>query len=370
MDSEYWKSSPFGENSIFHPSWEEKEKESRMQKDDSPKITEIEIKPGKLKQDADDIRWHHNRYLQTIETSPTNNSNTKVSIVVSVYTSGDAPVVYIKIDSGDWRFARFQSDSYKKSFDIPIPLGETEGTFIISAKITNSSNEKVYDEKNYKVVIGEDGEELKKEPIRYVIVDGYVKGDNVISYRADNKVKSIGELASPVIAIVLHRTVGSSISGAISHSKGTHFYIEGNRNPQKDGEIFQALSLKDAGSHIFNKKARLSHFDVKTNNSIGIEVVGLAYYKKNGKFYQNFGEKKELTKIPPLTKAYLDSNGIENYWDPLTDAQVKSIVDLVKLLMDEYNIKPEMILTHEEIQSKTAGEGQAVKDAIFEYLIK
>ena len=120
MDSEYWKSSPFGENSIFHPSWEEKEKESRMQKDDSPKITEIEIKPGKLKQDADDIRWHHNRYLQTIETSPTNNSNTKVSIVVSVYTSGDAPVVYIKIDSGDWRFARFQSDSYKKSFDIPI----------------------------------------------------------------------------------------------------------------------------------------------------------------------------------------------------------------------------------------------------------
>ena len=29
MDTEYWKSSPFGENSIFHPSWEEKEKERR-----------------------------------------------------------------------------------------------------------------------------------------------------------------------------------------------------------------------------------------------------------------------------------------------------------------------------------------------------
>lgn len=27
MDTEYWKSSPFGENSIFHPKWEEKEKE-------------------------------------------------------------------------------------------------------------------------------------------------------------------------------------------------------------------------------------------------------------------------------------------------------------------------------------------------------
>lgn len=33
MDSEYWKSSPFGENSIFHPSWEEKEKERRRQKE-------------------------------------------------------------------------------------------------------------------------------------------------------------------------------------------------------------------------------------------------------------------------------------------------------------------------------------------------
>ena len=32
MDTEYWKSSPFGENSIFHPSWEEKEKERRQQK--------------------------------------------------------------------------------------------------------------------------------------------------------------------------------------------------------------------------------------------------------------------------------------------------------------------------------------------------
>ena len=29
MASDYWKTSPFGENSIFHPSWEEKEKERR-----------------------------------------------------------------------------------------------------------------------------------------------------------------------------------------------------------------------------------------------------------------------------------------------------------------------------------------------------
>lgn len=30
MASDYWKTSPFGENSIFHPSWEEKEKERQV----------------------------------------------------------------------------------------------------------------------------------------------------------------------------------------------------------------------------------------------------------------------------------------------------------------------------------------------------
>jgi len=71
-----------------------------------------------------------------------------------------------------------------------------------------------------------------------------------------------------------------------------------------------------------------------------------------------------------ITKGYEDNNGKFNYWDELTEKQIKSTVCLVKLLMKEYSIKPDMILTHEEIQIKTSGEGQAVKEAIFEYLIK
>ena len=30
MDTNYWKSSPFGEESVFHPSWEEKRKQERQ----------------------------------------------------------------------------------------------------------------------------------------------------------------------------------------------------------------------------------------------------------------------------------------------------------------------------------------------------
>ena len=30
MDTDYWKRSPFGEESIFHPSWEEKREQERQ----------------------------------------------------------------------------------------------------------------------------------------------------------------------------------------------------------------------------------------------------------------------------------------------------------------------------------------------------
>lgn len=168
-----------------------------------------------------------------------------------------------------------------------------------------------------------------------------------------------------------YRTVGYNIPGAIGHSKGTHFYIEGGNVIGKDGEIFQAVSLKRSCNHILDERTRISHFDIKTNNSIGIEVIGMAYKKVGEKYYTNTSNPKEIdiTKTP-ITKGYEDKNGDVNYWDKLTDSQIKSAVCLVQLLMKTYSIKPEMILTHEEIQSKTSGEGQAVKDAIFDELIK
>jgi N-acetyl-anhydromuramyl-L-alanine amidase AmpD len=107
---------------------------------------------------------------------------------------------------------------------------------------------------------------------------------------------------------------------------------------------------------------------MKNENSIGIEVVGMAYLKIGEKYYMNLADKKEVSPPPPLSREYLDKNKNKNYWDALTEAQIKSVVCLVKLLMKEFSIPLSMILTHEEIQSKTAGEGQAVKEAIFPFL--
>ena len=232
----------------------------------------------------------------------------------------------------------------------------------------------VIDTKKIIATIGLSGNVLSKKDLEndctFSIKNGFVIGANVVTKRDDSKVKSSGTL-NTVKAIVLHRTVGYNISGAIGHSKGTHFYVEGGRVSGKDGEIFQSMSLQKSSNHIFNETARTSHLDIKTNNSIGIEVIGMAYKKVGEKYYTNTSNPKEIdTTKTPITKGYKDKNGNFNYWDKLTDSQIKSTVCLVRLLMDSYSIKPEMILTHEEIQSKTSGEGQAVKDAIFDKLIE
>lgn len=400
MAAEFWDSSPFGEDSIFNPSWDKKRAQEKLQAQQSGEIIEINIVKGDLlgekqqenilKDNLDPIKYRSPNY----KTSSNQSSYRTLTYSIIVRVEGSAEAVYVSV-SGKRVRARAFMKNYLAVFDLKIPSRETssfsndngslakEGKkeFEIFAEITDFMGTKVYDNKKLTVnirssgqILGgkiiEAGNDVEENECGYVINNDYLQGQNVIISRIDNEVKPGGILKKPVLAIVLHRTVGSTIGGAISHSKGTHFYVEADRDPEKDGEIFQAMSLKNSSNHIFSEDDRISHFDVKTNNSIGIEVIGLAYFKKDGKIYQNFGNKLELPDPPPLTKAYIDKNGRENYWDPLTEAQVESTACLVKLLMEEFSIDPNMILTHEEIQSKTAGEGQAVKDAIFEHLIK
>lgn len=318
---------------------------------------------------------------------PTKDTEThfRVPITINVQITGRASRVMLSIDGQTGYASQKSSDPgiLYKNFIVSIPKSfarvemKNSKDFEIKVSITDYTTKSVSDTRFVKVVINSDGssttsgmqtEKEKELNCTYSIKNDFLVGDNVTISRTGNKVKTRGILQKPVKAIILHRTVGSSIAGAISHSIGTHFYVEGGRKGV-DGEIFQAMSLKNSSSHILNVDNRISHLDVKTENAIGIEVVGLAYYKKNGKMYKNFGDQSEITELPPLTKAYVDKNGRENYWDALTKAQIKSITCLVKLLMKEFSIPSDMILTHEEIQIKTSGEGQAVKDAIFSYII-
>ena len=204
----------------------------------------------------------------------------------------------------------------------------------------------------------------------------WLKGNNVVYVKTGSKIQpSKKKMDKEIKAIIQHRTAGWDISGAIGHSKGTHFYIEKpfrDRN-NIDGEIYQPFSLDVATSHIKNETARIAKKgELLTENTIGIEVCGMGYTKGNdGNYYHISSEKNNLASEndrQPLTRGFKDPDHGIVYWDQLTKAQTKSTACLVKLLMEKYNLTLNDIYVHEEIQSKTAGEGTAVKEAIWSYL--
>ena len=168
MDTEYWKSSPFGENSIFHPSWEEKEKERRRQKIEPAKITGIKIERGTLKEDSYDGPRYDNLDPQKYLPDTMRYLFVKVSIIVTIYTSGYASTVFVAIDN-DWKQARqayLKTGTFQKSFTVQIPSSKRKGTFVISAKIADSLDSTPNDMKKYKVEIDDNGCLLKKEEIK------------------------------------------------------------------------------------------------------------------------------------------------------------------------------------------------------------
>ncbi len=210
--------------------------------------------------------------------------------------------------------------------------------------------------------------------IKYFIKNNELNGPNVVLTKSGSQV--VGNTGIQTIkAIILHRTTGSTTSGAVAETIGTHFYVDGARGT--DGEIFQSTKLDKYTNHIKSKTARISHFDLQSENTIGIETVGMAYVYdgegENKKLYTTYEfEKKQKNKkyIPNpssdtilISKGYTDADNTF-YWDVLTEAQIKSVKCLVKTLLDTYSLTVNDIYTHEEIQIKTAGEGAVVKEAI------
>lgn len=136
-----------------------------------------------------------------------------------------------------------------------------------------------------------------------------------------------------VTAIVLHRTQGSNVSGALSGMKsrnlGVHFIID------KDGTVMQLASLNFWLYHV--GKAKHTDWPYGSTNTIGIEHVG------------TYDEETET-------------------WEDLTVAQKVSSAWLVKSLMSRYDVHPFYVIPHEDLSYKTAGEGQTIRDAIWQFI--
>lgn len=196
---------------------------------------------------------------------------------------------------------------------------------------------------------------------QYRIVNNLLEGPNVITTKTGSKVTSRGAMGE-VKAIILHRTVGSTTSSAVGHSKGTHFYIDGPGG--SDGEIFQPFDLTKSSSHILSgtNADRIARTDIDNNNSIGIEVVGMAYTQNADGSFQTVYETNAKSDAS-IADGYTNTDGTF-YWDELSEKQIKSVTCVVKTLIKHFKLTSDDVLTHEAIQKKTAGEGTTVLDAI------
>lgn len=148
--------------------------------------------------------------------------------------------------------------------------------------------------------------------------------------------------------IVLHHTAGNSSGVNVVNSwnndkRGriaTFCVISGaGSSNTKDGEIVQAFSSKYWAYHlgikseVFLSKG-LKH-QILDKTSIGIEVCNWGPLEEiNGKFYNYVDGEVNAADVCTLDEPY---KGFK-HWHAYTDAQIESLIQLLKYLSETYNI--------------------------------
>jgi len=159
------------------------------------------------------------------------------------------------------------------------------------------------------------------------IQEGVIQGDQIVNNITNETQRPA---MAVVTAVVLHRTAGSSASGAIAHTKnnkgqtGFHIIID------KDGTVTQVNNLNNRANHVGKPKGTVTNY-----NSIGIEVVGLHTGKPG-----------------------------EDKWEPLTPEQIEATAQVLVAILTEYDLTFEQVFPHENVSWKTPGEGTTVYNSI------
>jgi N-acetyl-anhydromuramyl-L-alanine amidase AmpD len=162
-----------------------------------------------------------------------------------------------------------------------------------------------------------------------MVISNYIRPDRTLQAQEHSTLKD-------VVAIVLHRTAGSDVAGALegmsSRNLAVHFIVD------KDGKIIQLASLNNWTSHLGPPKH--TELPYRSFNTIGIEVVG--------RF-----------------------RGNELGWEPLTQEQIISTAWLVKSLSRVYDINPAQVLNHEDLRAgKEAEEGNYIRRRIEHFIYR
>ncbi len=162
--------------------------------------------------------------------------------------------------------------------------------------------------------------------------DGFFISDKITKHQISALEKA--KWSKTIKYIILHRTVTPNVQRTFNSFKngiGTHFLVG------MGGDAYQTATLDRKTYHI---RKGYNH------NSIGIECVG-----------------RPFDKAGKITRGYPDGNPVD-HWDPVSDAQAKSVACIVKALMNKYNLSISAIKNHEDLQAKAKDEGNTVYKAI------
>lgn len=166
-----------------------------------------------------------------------------------------------------------------------------------------------------------------------------------------------------VNAIVLHRTMGSTAAGTLSHWRseaapyGTHFLID------RDGTIHQTASLNSNTAHVGRIRSRGEVEGTLTPDEQQRLVAARA---EPGNDYSAVSRIESAKPYPQRYPTNGDSVGIEvvatyneaaRTWQAPTEQQTASIRRLVGILQQNYGLNDNDIHQHDAISYKTQGEG-------------
>jgi N-acetylmuramoyl-L-alanine amidase len=145
---------------------------------------------------------------------------------------------------------------------------------------------------------------------------------------------------SPKSQIYLHHTAGTGIGdnvykwwGSDKPRVATCVIID------RDGTIKQGFSSKYWAYHLGLSNAHFKNEGLSYRNldktSIGVELIGWGWVtKKNGKFMTYVNSEVDPEEVITLDKPF---RGFK-HWHKYTDAQIDSVVSLLKLWNDKYKI--------------------------------
>ncbi len=173
MAEEFWKTSPFGENSIFHPDWDAKQKQVKLQEQQNGEIVGIFIDKGDYREKLfkNNIVYDNldpSKYRPPVYNPPTVESKTEtVIITVSVTIKGNVDSIYISVDQNKQRAVK-QLNKYSAVFSLEIPKKEGKKQYEITAQITNFIGNEVFDTKKMKATIDLSGEVLEREEVKCI----------------------------------------------------------------------------------------------------------------------------------------------------------------------------------------------------------